>query len=208
MITQKQFVKKQINDTLDWTYTSLPASVITYDEKTQTATVQPLINYTWEDGVVHEDPPIEDVPIIFPSAGGGMISFPVAVGDTVLLQFCMRAIGDWVEGDGSASTPLENRTHELSDAVAIPGLYPKRNTLEPDPDNVEIKFKGNKITLKTNGDVVIEAGKIELGAGASESVILGDAFKAIFDTHVHGAAGTPPVVPLPPSTLSNKVFTK
>ena len=213
----KQVIQKNIADVKEWQYTNLPARVIEYDASTQTATVQTLINYTWSDGVVQEDAIVSDVPVIFPSAGGGIISFPVQVGDTVLLCFSMRSIAEWMEGDGSMSTPEEGRFHELSDAMAIPGLYPKQKSLSPNPDDVEIKFKGNKITLKENGDIDIEAGRINLGADASQSVVLGDALKSYLDGHTHsftwaGSAGTgvtsSPIVPLPPSTLSNKVFTE
>lgn len=213
----KQVIRKNIDDVLDWAYTNLPAKVVEYFPETQTATVQPLINYTWEDGVVHEESVIADVPVMFPSAGGGIISFPVQRGDTVLLCFSMRSIDSWVEGDGSVSTPRENRIHDINDAIAIPGIYPKQKTLEPNPDDVEVKFKGNKVTLKANGDVVIEGGKIELGEGASQSVVLGDALKSYLDTHTHNfvglGPGTPgvtlaPVAPLPPTALSDKVFVK
>ena len=209
----KQVIRKNINDVLDWVYTNLPAEVVEYFPDTQTATVQPLINYTWADGVVQEDPVIADVPVMFPSAGGGSITFPVERGDTVLLCFSMRSIDSWMEGTGEATTPEENRFHELNDAIAIPGLYPKKKSLKPSAEDVEIKFKGNSVTLKANGDIIIDGGRIELGEGASEAIMLGDAFKTYFDTHTHtcaspGSPTTPPIVPIPPTAFSTKVFTK
>lgn len=57
------------------------------------------------------------------------------------------------------------------------------------------------------------ATSINLGAGAFDSVIKGDAFKTYLDTHTHTviSIGTPtstPIVPMPPSTLSNLVKVK
>lgn len=70
---------------------------------------------------------------------------------------------------------------------------------------------GTIINIKADGKVEILAAKIDLGSGAGESVILGDAFKAYFDTHVHptgvGPSG-PPNQPMPDSTLSQDVKTK
>jgi len=56
--------------------------------------------------------------------------------------------------------------------------------------------------------VIINSNNIELGEGATQSVIRGDAFKTFFDTHVHAGAGSPPVVPMIPSLLSLITKTK
>jgi len=56
--------------------------------------------------------------------------------------------------------------------------------------------------------VIINSNNIELGEGATQSVIRGDAFKTFFDTHVHAGAGSPPVVPMIPSLLSLVTKTK
>lgn len=66
---------------------------------------------------------------------------------------------------------------------------------------------GGKVTIDAASKVVIEAGTIELGEGAAESVVLGDTFKSIYDSHIHptgvGPSG-PPTLPLPASVLSDQ----
>ena len=62
-----------------------------------------------------------------------------------------------------------------------------------------------------DGTIVLDGTAIELGAGALEKVILGDAFKAYFDTHIHGHAMGPTLVPtvlMPAATLSTVVKVK
>jgi hypothetical protein len=59
-----------------------------------------------------------------------------------------------------------------------------------------------------NSKVIINSNNIELGEGATQAVILGDAFKQFFDVHVHAAAGSPPVVPMIPNLLSLVTKTK
>lgn len=212
MLHLRQVIRKNIEDMLQSVYTSLPAVVIDYDADIQTATVQPLINWTDDDGVVNKDAPIATVPVIMPSAGGGIISFPVKKGDTVLLHFSMRSIDSWMEGDGSQSTPPEDRLHDVNDAFAIPGLYPKQNSLQTNADDVEIKFKGNRVTLKANGDIEIEGGRIDLGEGATEAIVLGSAFKDLFNNHTHpdpssGSTGVPSTQ-MGSTHLSSKVYSK
>jgi len=137
-------------------YTMLPAKItkITSFENTQTVDVQPLIGRLWQDGFYQVPQEIENVPVVFPSAGGGMLSFPVAVGDGVSLLFSMRDIDNWSNSDGSKQqSPKTARYHALTDAIAIAGLYTKSSNLSPNPTDVELKFAGSSIKMKPNGDV-------------------------------------------------------
>lgn len=72
---------------------------------------------------------------------------------------------------------------------------------------VVIKMGDDEIRMENN-KVIINSLNIELGEGAIESVIKGDTFKKIYDTHTHAGAGSPPVVPLPTSVLSKTSKTK
>lgn len=73
-----------------------------------------------------------------------------------------------------------------------------------------------RIVLKMGDDeirmekkkVIINSKNIELGENAVESVIKGNAFKKIYDTHTHPSSGAPPVIPLPPGVLSKNTKTK
>jgi hypothetical protein len=66
-------------------------------------------------------PVVTNVPVIWPGAGGMRVTFPIAVGDTVLLLFSDRSLDVWLAQGGEVD-PLDPRKHALSDAVAIPGL--------------------------------------------------------------------------------------
>jgi len=72
---------------------------------------------------------------------------------------------------------------------------------------VVIKMGDDEIRMENN-KVIINSLNIELGEGAIESVIKGDTFKKIYDTHTHAGAGSPPVIPLPTSILSKTTKTK
>lgn len=66
---------------------------------------------------------------------------------------------------------------------------------------------GASIVMDATADkIVATAGTIEVNGG-EQSMILGDLFKAYFDTHTHTApAGptSPPIMPMPDNTLSTK----
>jgi len=143
-------------------YTMLPAKItkITSFENTQTVDVQPLIGRLWQDGFYQVPQEIENVPVVFPSAGGGMLSFPVAVGDGVSLLFSMRDIDNWSNSDGSKQqSPKTARYHALTDAIAIAGLYTKSSNLSPNPTDVELKFAGSSVKMKPDGDVTADVVK-------------------------------------------------
>jgi hypothetical protein len=78
-----------------------------------------------------------------------------------------------------------------------------------DGGNLRIVIEMGKDQIKMeNNKVIINSNNIELGEGATQAVIRGDAFKQFFDTHVHAGAGSPPVVPMIPNLLSLVTKTK
>ena len=78
-----------------------------------------------------------------------------------------------------------------------------------DGGNLRIVIEMGKDQIKMeNSKVIINSNNIELGEGATQAVIRGDAFKQFFDTHVHAGAGSPPLVPMIPNLLSLVTKTK
>jgi hypothetical protein len=72
---------------------------------------------------------------------------------------------------------------------------------------VVVKMGEDEIRME-NSKVIINSLNIELGENAIESIIKGDTFKTIYDTHTHAGPGSPPVIPLPTSVLSKTSKTK
>lgn len=106
-------------------WTAMPAIVQSVDLTKMTCVVQLAIQGRFEDGqgnvtfvnigVLH------DVPIVFPSAGGFIITMPLKADDEVLIVFASRCIDSWWQNGGYANKPMEYRMHDLSDGFAIPG---------------------------------------------------------------------------------------
>lgn len=191
------FLKSHLESLQTQIYTSLPAVVIDNSQyqSNNVVTVRPLIDMQFSDGGVVECPIIYDVPVVNPSAGGGLLSFPIQVDDTVLVQFSMRDISEWLEGNGESVTESTMRVHDQSDGIAIIGLYTKNSHLQPDPNDVVLKFKDNSITLKDNGDVeVVTKSKFSVTNDAEELInVLSEALAEIANSNVNTIYGISPL---------------
>lgn len=105
-------------------WTALPGIVESVDLSAMTVSVQPAIQGQIQksDGSYEyvNLPLLVDVPIVFPRAGGFILTLPIAAGDEVLVVFASRCIDSWWQ-NGSVGVPMEFRMHDLSDGFAIPG---------------------------------------------------------------------------------------
>ncbi|QUG75959.1 translation initiation factor IF-2 [Erwinia sp. E602] len=103
---------------------STPGIIQSYNPIAMTCTVQPAIKGVESDGnggmVSASLPLLVDVPLVFPSAGGCTITFPVKEGDECLLVFGDNCIDFWWQS-GGVQEPVDDRQHDLSDAFAIIG---------------------------------------------------------------------------------------
>lgn len=174
---------------------------------------------------IHDDLNKEDIPWAYPKnksifgqAGkAGSISIP-KVGSIVAVKF----------DNGNHYSPEYFAIHELAQDVKdeLNTEYDGSHIILFDGDQklklwfsvgkgLTISVKGasinlapdNLITIKTDNKVVIDSKNIELGEGATESVILGNAFLTAFNTHTHVGPGTPPT-PLTDGILSRTTKTK
>jgi hypothetical protein len=193
----KAFMRSHLDNLQTQLFTQLPA-VVTDVSKYQSQniiSVKPVIDFLFSDGQVSECPEIFNVPVINPSAGGGLLSFPIQVGDTVLVEFSMRSIETWLESSGESVTEPTMRTHDMSDGMAIIGLYTKSSHLSPDPKDVVLKFKDNSIRLKDDGNVeIITKSKYSVTNDAEELIaVLSDALAEIAASNVNTVYGISPL---------------
>lgn len=109
-----------------------PGIIQSFDPVTQTATVQVAIR----EKVVGSDlttawveiPLLLDVPVMMPRAGGFVMTFPVKQGDECLVLFSDMCIDAWFSS-GGIQNQMERRRHDLSDGIAILGLWSQPNKL-------------------------------------------------------------------------------
>ena len=89
-------------------------------------------------------------------------------------------------------------------------LTEANNILFVDVINADANTIINCIDAKINatGETHVNSPRIKLGEAAAESVVKGDTFKSLFDSHVHPAPGGVTGTPLPPFKNSTYLSTK
>lgn len=153
-------------------WTALPGIVKQVDLSKHTVQVEPTIQIKLRnpDGsfVWATIPVLPDVPLVFPSGGGFSLTFPIAIGDEVLVIFASRCIDTWWQS-GATGTQAEFRMHDLSDGFAIPGPRSRPKALSPAPSSTAVelrndahtayvKIDGVNITAQTSGNIAATAG--------------------------------------------------
>lgn len=139
-------------------YTALPAKVISFNGHTVTCEV--MIKRVITNGQEIEIPPLADVPVQFPHAGGFCFTVPIKKGDEGLVIFSSRCIDGWYQS-ANKSIPLDSRMHDLSDGIFIPGVnsVPKKIvdfyhdglSMQTDDGSTFIRLINGKILIQ--GDI-------------------------------------------------------
>ena len=176
LATEASVIKTAISSALKDLHTSMPGIVDSFDPETQTASVQPAIKrrYKTETGSETIITPVNlplciNVPVAFPRAGGYAMTFPVKQGDECLLEFCERSFDKWYE-EGGVQEPAARRFHDLSDGVAILGLYSKPNKLSDfNTEAVEIRNEDASISLQLGSFGVKIKGNLEINGNITHS---------------------------------------
>lgn len=205
-ITTSELIRRAIDARLLDVHTAMPGKVRAWDAATQTADVEVMIKRSVPTGGDEEEPVLEtlpvlpSVPVVFPGGGGCFLTFPMAVGDPVMLVFAERDTSQY-RATGAVSDPGVQATHGLSGAVAFPcRIGPRSAALSG------VESSGVEIGQANGGaNVVVKASTTEVG-GNSDASALASRVKAL-ETHylnhthaVSGAATGVPNVAVPPYT--------
>lgn len=102
-------------------HTSVPGIVEAYSQGEKRLQVRPAIRLVKSDGTSLSRPPIIDVPVVWPSGGGLSLVFPLKIGETVLLCFSERGIGEFKKIFGESLPDMVGLFSE-TDAIAIAGF--------------------------------------------------------------------------------------
>lgn len=142
-------------------HTALPGHIVKYDPSLQKAEVMPNIQKKYYNGEVKDMPIISNVPIVFPRSSKSFIKFPLDIDDGVLLIFSERALERWLSVGGVVE-PGVNRKFDISDCIAIPGLYSFADPIPDSSDNFIIRHNDGSFVINTNNKVAIGNNEEEL----------------------------------------------
>lgn len=160
------------------TYVAMPGIVQSFDAEALTVVVQPAIQgkQMLEDGTTRAVnlPLLQDVPVVFPHAGGCSLTFPVKQGDECLVIFADRCIDAWWQL-GGVQPQLCGRYHSLSDGFAILGVWSQVTKIKAvSTDRVELRSDDAEAVFSINP----ESHDIELSTTGNVNAAIGGTLTA------------------------------
>jgi Phage protein Gp138 N-terminal domain len=111
---------------------SIPCVVVSFNAAKQTVVAQQVLNENVrQSGKLTNIPikPLADIPIVIPRAGGVASTLPINPGDECLVVFADMCIDSWWQSGGTTNNQIEKRRHDLSDGIAIFGLWSQPRVL-------------------------------------------------------------------------------
>lgn len=183
--TLQILLKQAFDHEISNIHTALPGVIVKYDDTKQQAEVRPTIQKKYYNNKVVNMPVITNVPIVFSRSKDAFIKFPLKAGDGVLLIFSERSLERWLSNGGIVE-PGTNRKFDISDCIAIPGLF---SFAEPAPTT------GNNLVMQyKNGQFVINAdSKMAFGNDADDLLSI---FSDVIDVVRNGTYGGHALDPL------------
>jgi phage baseplate assembly protein gpV len=181
-------------------WTALPCIVSAVNLEANTISAQPAIQGAVSDengNVANVNLPVlVDVPIVFPSAGGFSLTFPIEDGDEVLVIFASRCIDTWWQS-GGIGKQAEARMHDLSDGFAIAGIKSQATKIANISSNsvqlrnnagaafIEINASG-EIKLKSGSKIILDAPLVEMTGDLN---VAGDSLAGTISLKTHTHSG-------------------
>lgn len=140
---------------LDQMHVAFPGKIISFDAASQTASIQPSV--PMKVTIDNESkfvplPVLNDIPVVIPNAqtAGYVLTLPIQAGDTCICIVPDKAMDSFLDGTGDATNAFVGgpanvsnvRSHNLADAICIPGLSTGSSALpEYSTENIELRDK-------------------------------------------------------------------
>ena len=161
-----------------------------FDSAKQTVSVQLVIRETIVIDGKYESkkvPLLKDVPIFMPRAGNFILTMPIKNGDECIIVYSDVCYDSWFQSGGEENEQITLRRHDLSDAIAICGIWSQPNVIDSySTDSVELKTLDGTTTLRIKeGEVTIISDKIKLGDESGLRKLIDTKLIELFNTHIH-----------------------
>lgn len=174
-------ITETVNNMLSGVHTCLPGVIDKYDPANAEAEVKPQIKKIYKNGEVIALPAIVAVPVVFPRSRNSIIHFPLGRGDGVLIMFSERSLERWLSLGGDQE-PGDPRRFDLTDAIAIPGLFHfGAGAVADNNEDLIVKHHDTGVRIKKNGNV-------EIGESTFKKLV-NEEFKDMFNNHSHNYMG-------------------
>lgn len=157
----------------------MPAKIVAINGN-QKVDIQILLQGRYLDGQVITHPPIQNCIVSMPMGADYSMKLPIAVGDTGVALFCDRSLDIW-SVQGGIVDPQDARTHDFSDAIFVPGLYPFTQQTQDATDDL-VLTNGECISrFKKDGGVEFTDGVMTVKFNADGTFIFTNSTNELMD---------------------------
>lgn len=133
----REAIDRILVDFRNTVHTSFPARVLSYDAAAQTIEARPAllreVNPDPDEPELLEDfeelPDLTNVQVMWPRAGGFVLTFPLKPGDWVLVVCAEQSTMLWRQKGSTGARPGISDPHGLNGLVALPGWFPDAEKL-------------------------------------------------------------------------------
>lgn len=141
-------------------HTSMPAKIVKV-RSNSIVDIQPLLQRKYTDGKLVNMPIIQNVPISHPRGKDYWIKLPIKVDDVGTALFSERSLDTWIVKGGFVD-PNDPRTHDLSDAMFIPGLYPTTDIVPGAADDLIVHNGKAEMKIQKPGTFIFKNAQNEM----------------------------------------------
>ena len=143
----------------------LPATVVSYDDKTNRAVIKPLVMMLTTDNQTISRAPVANIPVFRFGGGGFFIRAPIKAGDFGWLKANDRDISLIFQRGGLEDRPNTTRLHTFSDAMFFPDTLKGWVIDGKNIDALVIQSMDGSVCFSLHNDkVVLETPKYEINA--------------------------------------------
>lgn len=182
----------------------LPARVVSYDDNTGRATIQPIVMVGTTDGTKISRAAIPNIHVFRFGGGGFFIRFPVKPGDFGWLKANDRDISLIMQNSGQVEDwPNTKRLHSFSDAMFFPDILRAWVIDGANADAAVFQTLDGSAVLAVHSDkLVLEVGPSSIEVSASGVAIVSPPGTLthnginVGDTHVHVGSPSAPTGPV------------
>lgn len=197
----------------------LPARVVSYDDLTNRAVIQPIVMIGGTDGSKLSRAQIANIPVYRFGGGGFFIRFPLKIGDLGWLKANDRDTSLIMQSGGGEEWPHTKRRHSFSDAMFFPDTFKQWVIDDANADALVVQSLDGAVCLalhagkfhikapmgeiETSGSFSVKAGSVQIDAGsvAINSGSLTHNGKNVGDTHGHVGPPSAPPGPITPTGI-------
>lgn len=134
-----------------------------FDATKHTAKIQILFKRVLPNNTIANYPILVDCPVFTLQGGGSAIQMPIAAGDQCIILFSDRNIDAWFK-NGASAAPINARSHDIADGIALVGINSIVSTLPANPadtlkfiyQSAFLSFTGGNVKLTSAGGAEID----------------------------------------------------